>query len=179
MFFLSTCNAGFDQHQGIRQALVAFFVGKINGKIAADGIQLLTGGHLLLENDWIPAEAEDGRGPCLPGLFNGGGNNFLQELIRIGTKGYRSDNRQGNANGVMGVTIAATGHHKALASVVNYFGLAGFNIGFGAFLVAHIHKLAVFHRKGLCHRLFIGRENLAINHKVGFYKTLIHRINLD
>ena len=169
-------NACLDQHQGIRQALVAFIIGKVNRNITADGIQLLAGRNLVHEGDVIPTEAEDARRICFTSFLDGSGNDFFHERFRIFTNGYRSDNRQGNTYRIMCVTITATGHHKSLGGIVHHLGLACFNKCFDAFLVAYIDILTIFHRKGFDNLIVFGSENLTIDHKVsaGFYGSLFH-----
>ena len=75
----------------------------------------------------------------------------------------------------MCVGVAASGHHKALAGVVHHLGLAIFNIGFGASLVAYIDVLAVCHGKGFYNLVAFGSEDLTIDHKVG---TILYRRRL-
>ena len=67
----------------------------------------------------------------------------------------------------MGVTVAATGHHKPLPSIVHHLGLSLFNKGFGAFFITYIDILAVLHGKGFYHLIVLRSEDFAIDHKVG------------
>ena len=59
--------------------LKTLIIRKVHGYVTADGIQLLAGRDLLSEGEVTPTEAEDGFRPCFPGLFDGGGNDFLYE----------------------------------------------------------------------------------------------------
>ena len=107
-------NARIDQTEGIGHALVTFVVGKINGYIAADGIELLAGRNLVHEGDVIPTEAEDGLRTCFPSLLDSSRNHFVQKRIRGCSNGHCSYDGQGNTYGIMGMTVAATGHHQTL-----------------------------------------------------------------
>ena len=67
----------------------------------------------------------------------------------------------------MGVTIAATGHNKPLAGVVDNFCLAFFDKGFGTSLVADVNKFAVLDCERLDNPIVLGGEDFSVNHKVG------------
>ena len=67
----------------------------------------------------------------------------------------------------MGVAVTAGRHHEPLASIVYNLGLTCLNKGFDAILVAYIHVLAVFYRKGFDNLIVLGSEDLTIDHKVG------------
>ena len=67
----------------------------------------------------------------------------------------------------MGVTVAATRHHKPLPSIVHHLGLSLFNKGFGSCLVAYIDILAVLHGECFYHLIVLRSEDFAIDHKVG------------
>ena len=138
-------DTSLDQHQGVCQALVTFIVGKVDGDITADGIQLLTGGYIFHKGDVIPAKAEDGRRSCLASLLNGSGDSLCKELVGSQPNGYRSDDRQGNTHRIMCMTVTAARHHKTLAGIVHNLSLAFLNKSLSTFLVAYIDVLAVFH----------------------------------
>ena len=89
-------NTSLHQHDGIDQCLMTFIVCKVNRKITADSIYLLTGRHIILEIQETPAEAKDRRCPCLLGFLDCSGKDFRQEFLRAGiTANRRSDNTQG------------------------------------------------------------------------------------
>ena len=65
------------------------------------------------------------------------------------------------------MSVAAAGHYKSLACVVYHLCLAFLHVGFGTSLVAYVDVLAVLHGKGFDDLVVLGRENFAIDHKVG------------
>ena len=124
---------------------MTFIVGKVDGDITADGIQLLAGRYIFHEGDVIPAKAEDARCSCLASLLDGSGDSLCQELVGSQPNGYRTDDRQGNAHRIMCMTVTAARHHKTLAGIVHNLSLAFLNKSLGTFLIAYIDVLAVFH----------------------------------
>ena len=147
---------------------MTFLVREVDGYVAADGIQLLAGRHVLLEDEPVPAEAIDSLRTGVPCLLDGSRYDFREELFRvILVADYRSCCLDGDTRGIMGMSVAAAGHDESLACVVYYLGLAFLNEGLGASLVAYIDVLAVFHGKGFYYLVAFSGENLAIDHEVG------------
>ena len=159
-------DAGFNQTNGVRNALVALIVGKVDRNIAADSIQLLASRNMVSEGVVIPTETEDDRRLGFTSLLDGGGKYLVQERVGRSPEDHRTDDRQGNTSRIMRVTVATARHHQALASIVHYLGLAGFNESLGSCLVAYIDVLAVLHGKGFDNLIVLGSENLAIDHEV-------------
>ena len=147
---------------------MAFLVGKVDGNIAADGIQLLAGRHIVLKGHQIPPLAEYRFCSIVSCFLDRSGYDFLQELF--GTV-FITDNRSygldGIAKCIVGVTITAAWHYKTLVGVVHHFGLTLFHKGFGSRLVAYIDILTVLHGKGFYHVVALGGVNLTIDHEVG------------
>ena len=141
---------------------MAFLIGKIYGNIAANGIQLLAGRHVVLEVQKAPAEAEDGLCAVILCFFDGSRHDFRQELLRIIFQSHnRSDALYGIAHRIVCKTVAAARHHKPLAGIVHHLGLAFFDIGLGTRLVAYIDVLAVLHGKGFHHLITHSRRSVA------------------
>ena len=161
-------NARVDQHQGVRYGLVAFIVQEVNGNIAANGVNFLAGRDMGLEARKIPALAKDRFRAAFPCLLDGGGKDFRHELLRIRVHIHHgADRLQGVAQHIMGVAVAAAGHHKPLPGVVHHFGLAVFHKIFGALPVADIDIFAVLHGKRFFNPVVFGREYLAVDNEVG------------
>ena len=152
---------------------MAFLVGKVDGNVTADGIQLLTGRHVVFKGHQIPALTEDGLSVIVLCLFDGCRNDFFQEFlwtVLITNDGsYRLD---GIAQRIVGVSVAAAGHHKTLSAIVHHLGLTLFHKGFGSSLVTYINILAVLHGKGLNNLVTLGGIDLSIDHEVGTVVTL-------
>ena len=136
----------------------------------------MTGRNLIPEGEVTPTEAEDARRISFASLLDGSGDELVHELVGSLPDSYRSDYRQGNTYRIMGVAVTAGRHHEPLASIVYNLGLTCLNKGFDAILVAYIHVLAVFYRKGFDNLIVLGSEDLTIDHKVctGINRILIH-----
>ena len=66
----------------------------------------------------------------------------------------------------MSVAVAAAGHHKPLAAVVQDLCLAGLDKCLGTFLVAYIDIFTVFHGECFYSLIVFGSENFTIDHEV-------------
>ena len=147
---------------------MGFLVSKIDRNVAADGIQLLTGRHIIYEEPILPAKSKDSFCPVVPCLLDCGGQNFGQKYLRVVFRtNERTDGLDGKTRRIVRVTVAAARHHKSLASVVHHLGLACFHVGLGTRLVTNIDVLAVLHGKGFYHLITLGCEDLTKDHEVG------------
>ena len=147
---------------------MGLLIREIHGNIAAYGVQLLSGGHILLEEHVTPTEAEDRLRACVPGLLHRGGKDLRQELVRaILPADDRSYGLDGKAGGIMGVAVAAGGHYEALSGIVQNLRFALLNKCRGSRLVAHIDVFAVLHSKCFRHLAVFGSEYFPVDHEVG------------
>ena len=143
-------------------------INEVHRNISADGIELLSSWHILLELNHIPSLTNNRVCSFCPCFLNCARHNFRQELLHAVVRGdERADGFEGVAHGIMCVPISASRHHKSFAAVVHDLRLALFNESFGTRLVTHIDEFAVFHSQSFHNLIIFGCINLAINHKVG------------
>ena len=105
------------------------------GNVAAYRINFPAGGNVGLETFEVPTLPKDNFGTVFPRLTDRSGKDFRHELVRIRIhSNHRADGGKGITRHIVRMFVAATGHDKTFAAVVDNFSLAFVNKGKTPFL---------------------------------------------